>query len=787
MDLVYNLRIAMDSSVDRSFQLVEQRIAKINGMPLRVGGRVGGGGSRPGGAGRGSARMRGLTATQKLARRVERDQIRAAKKAEAAGIRAAKKVEAANVRAAKAAARVAKSESAKAAREAIRADKARWRNYTRNAKAAIRAQERAQKVAQSRAGRAVGFVRRSVGGTVGRAATVVGGMASMAGGFVLANGLSGERRLQSKVSDLATQARDTEGAQGLSYKQLKARALGTARAVGVSSGLGQDAVVDSMASVQAVSGRSDLADKLAPYMAQLSNATGADLGDTGAAAGQVLQSVLMQLDGIKDPAKKSAMALKQTMQIMDAVGGQAKIGSIEMRDMATEMAQLMSATSDYKGDVVALTTSLSAMSQTATAGGATNAAQSLTALRNFSADLIKNGSKAKGVYAKAGIDVFERKVVEGPNGQKKVVRSSLRDPMEIILDIMSKTGGDVGKISGMFGKRALKAVQPFQKLYTNAGGGAAGEAAIRGQYKKFRDAGLTPEQRKAAAADRLSDPDRQFNSAMAGLQDAAGKELLPAFTALIPEIVKLTPAIGQAVRMLVRFTEALSKNPIKGVGALILAKLSADILSAGIGSGIKSILTKMFASLAASQAGTTAATTAAGGAGGGALTAGGAAGTAGLGAAGVALAGSLLGGYGGFLQGSDVGKKLGGGRGTQGALGALGAYAGALTPWGAVGTLTDMVMGKNMDATDASRGAGGVTMMQNQGIATTLGGQQMGAAIQMQNQIALNQGGPTDSGATETKAAAAATTAAAELMLQAAQTVRDAGTQLSRVDITAPR
>jgi hypothetical protein len=425
-------------------------------------------------------------------------------------------------------------------------------------------------------GRTMGRTGQSLRGGVRAVGAMGAGLLAIGGGYAISSAIGSEKRLQASAAALANQARGTEGGGGKSFTQLQNEAMKSASVEGIKSGQGPEAVVGMMRQFQAITGRFDIATQYADYMAEIGDATDAGLGDVGRTAGQIFQA-------INATGKDAQTSIEATMKIMDAMAGQSKIGSIEMNDLAQQMGKLMSATANFKGDIGELAADMGAMAQTAIAGGASSAPEAMTALMRFADDLVQRGA-ASPIYKKLGIDVFEREMIGGQE-----VRAKLKSPVEVIKEIVGATKGDIAKISGMFGIRAKKAVDPFARIYREAEARQAGTGiqAIEQRFEQFRAVSLTAPERKEAAGARRRQADRQFDRAMQKFNDAVGRELLPVLTQLIPKFTEMIPLLADAAVALGKFIGWFTENPVLGIGAVISAAIVKDIAAAGIGSAMR--------------------------------------------------------------------------------------------------------------------------------------------------------------------------------------------------------
>jgi hypothetical protein len=548
--LSYDIRVVGLQAVHRALRSVERRVAALNRRQARG---LGGPGVR--GSGR---RGGGSMAAEVAAQRRVGQQLVAAERRTQAQLRQVQ--QRGNRQRIADARRAARQEARVRAKEA--------RRGARRGGGALR-------------GRTMGRVGQSMRSSLRGVGTMGAGLLAIGGGFALSGAISAEKQLQATAAALANQARGTAGGGGKSFTQLKGEALKAARTEGLKSGQGPEAVIGGMRQFQAITGRFDIGAKMAGYMTELADATDAGLGDVGRTAGQIFQSIAK---GGMDANK----AMDATIKIMDAMAAQTKIGSIEMQDLAQEMGKLMSATDNFGGDISELAAQMGAIGQTAIAGGASSPAEAMTALMNFSADLIQRGA-ASPVYKKLGVDVFNRETITGGK-----TRFSLKAPTEIIKQIVGATRGDIATVQSMFGKRGMKAVAPYAKIYREAelAKPGTGMKAIEDQFNMFLGLSKTfREQRPEMAANRRKQADRQFDMAMQKFNDAIGQELLPVITKLIPKFVELIPLLTQGAEALGRFIGWFAENPIKGIGTIIGLAAAKQIAISLAADKLKSLLT----------------------------------------------------------------------------------------------------------------------------------------------------------------------------------------------------
>ena len=433
------------------------------------------------------------------------------------------------------------------------------------------------------------FARGSVGAVkgglrrVGSMGTVALGLTGMAGGMLMSSAISAEKTKQAQAAELANQAFGTGPAKGQSRNQLQKRILSTGRAVGSVSGLGADRVIGAMRQFHGKAGDINAATELAPFMADIADASGAELSDVGEFAGQTFMSAMAQ--GM-DPAK----AKQAVKDIMVVAAGQAKSGAIELRDMASQGGKLLSAAGRFGGDFGSLANTMGAVGQMAIAGGASSPDEAMTALMRLADDLGKKGGTAS--FRKHGIDVFTDKS-----------KTALRDPAELIMESVMKTGGAIPELADMFGIRGMKAVEPFRKMFVEAGRGEKGAKAMRDAFERGTSQTMSLEEVGGSAANRRAQADRQFDKAMENFNDAVGQELLPALTELIPHITRLTPHMAELAKATGEALDWAAENPGKAITGAIVASIGASALGSAVSAAITAIITRAAGAAAGGAAG----------------------------------------------------------------------------------------------------------------------------------------------------------------------------------------
>jgi hypothetical protein len=384
------------------------------------------------------------------------------------------------------------------------------------------------------------------------------------------------------------------------------------------SKIGKDLAADPTQILEGIAGftkkTGDLSTALeiAPQMAKLARAANANISEVMVAAG----GIATNLRGVDD--KAGAMDA-----IMRNLIAQGKLGAVELEDFAKEIPKLAAQANRFAGGSAHNIKELAGLAQLSMAsGGATSAQQAATSVARL-VDTLSTPARAKGFHA-AGIQTE----VKGPNGIKV-----LRDPVEVIIDSLKKTKADPEKLKALFSSSiGSRPAEALAGTFRAAGGGKAGEAAVREQLRgfsegQFSDKALADNLKTVLTSDAASA--QQFQTALDETVNAAQGKLLPALRALEPSALKAADALSKAVVW-------ATKNPFEAGGLAFAAAIARAGVESALRAGIEAVIAR-----AAAAFGIGTATSAAGGAGAaaggaGALAAGGAAvlATGGLAAAG---------------------------------------------------------------------------------------------------------------------------------------------------------
>lgn len=404
-----------------------------------------------------------------------------------------------------------------------------------------------------------GSVTRSASGILGGAGMVAGGIMAVGGGFSAVDSVQTSISNRGRASDIAI-ASGGELTKGDVYS----RASNTATAYGTTT----EKALSATDRIYAKSGNAKLALEMMPKVLALATATGGDAGEIGEVAGQISNA-------------DKTLSSKQVDDVLRGWGGQGRAGSVDMRELAQYGSRLAAGAGTFGGDKAANMVKLGGLTQIATAGGASSAAEATEAVAHLGTDVYKN----KADFAAKGINPLDK--------YGKVI-----DPEELVKRSVIATKGNRGELQKMFGLQSIKAVSGagniFQDAYVksrDAGGSekdsmAAGTKAMNAAFETFSKAALTEEQVRKDAASRLQDTDKKLEAAMNQLREAVADKLLPKFEELLPKITKLIPDLADLAEKLVALAEWIGKNPFKSIVLAISAAVVRDVAMAGIGKAI---------------------------------------------------------------------------------------------------------------------------------------------------------------------------------------------------------
>lgn len=199
-----------------------------------------------------------------------------------------------------------------------------------------------------------------------------------------------------------------------------------------SHGIGSDDVLGAFSEWSKVTGDAARFEGIFDQYADVMVARAIDPKQLAKMAGQQWNSNA----GKSDAERMSAV--NDSLKVMIASG---ELGSIEIEDMPKLAAAMGSYSNKVTGDKNTNDNRFLTLAQLLGGMGGLGADEITTALKALTTDMTKNEKK----FSSLGVDVWADK------GKTK-----LKDPVSVIKDILNKTGGDLSKLTGLFGQEARK-------------------------------------------------------------------------------------------------------------------------------------------------------------------------------------------------------------------------------------------------------------------------------------------------------------------------------------------
>lgn len=482
----------------------------------------------------------GERAWQKLEREVEREAeqiLKAQERAEKLAAREFERGEKAKTQSAKKEAQERERIAARAAREQARTEKAAAREVENLRKAREKAAPFYQQDMFGSGG-AIGVGRRAgirvsrgtamAWGLTGRAASAAMGIGrDILGGIGVDTDLSSLVAKSQEQQSLATKISNSGYVPGTDLVA-PGTILSEARAAGNATGTDTTEVLKAIQDFVGKTGDLRTARDTIGDMAKLSRATGTDLSDMANAAAEVANN----LQGVPDKAAA-------TKQIMQQIAGQGKLGAVEIKDLASQMAKLASTSAQFKGGAAKNLATFGVIAQEAKLhGGAASATQAATSTMALANTLTTKSTIRH--WKEMGLTPFS-----------DAKQTTLADPKELIIAALKRTGGNLEALKTLFpSSQGMRAVRGFANVFNAAGGGKKGEQAVRDEFDTLSKAQLDNAEVSRAFAASMQNSDAQvtvFNNKMAEVAEQLAGAVLPAFKDLAPAVVNTTTAFVNAV------------------------------------------------------------------------------------------------------------------------------------------------------------------------------------------------------------------------------------------------
>lgn len=361
------------------------------------------------------------------------------------------------------------------------------------------------------------------------------------GGFSASDAIQQEVALQGRAASIAASSPgDIRG------DEIRTRAQGVALAQGIDP----SQVLDLYDNIKKLTGQINFAMDAAPDVAKIATATGADLGDVGTLAGNILAA---NPKTTKDELNAQLRMFAQ----------QGMVGGVELSDFARYGGRITAGASLFGGDASKNQATLGGMAQIARQyGGAASAAEAVLASQRFATDIQKKAGHLKGL----GIDVSDG------NG-------TLRSAEDIALQMLDKTGGDVTKLSALqLGERGNRVMTGLSAIYRDAGGGESGKEAVTKELTKYTNASLSQDEVDLRNKKRQAAADIQLNKALIQLRQEVGAHLVPVVSRFASEIlIPNMPKIAQMFEAFSKLADFLLNNPFTGLSVVVGASIAKEV------------------------------------------------------------------------------------------------------------------------------------------------------------------------------------------------------------------
>lgn len=455
----------------------------------------------------------------------------------------------------------------------IRSSEMAGRAAAREAAEEVRAAEKASR-ARSTAGRKIGgIVSGSVGSLIGGVGSMVGATLGLGGGFMLANAARQQFSAEHTAALLVNAGTTGGVAPGTTRDALKAASEESIR-----TGISKETLLGSALKYSQSAKGGDFRGALANMgmFADLAKVTGADITDVAESAG-ILQSQNKELQGEGGAAKMREMML--------TVLGGTHEGTMSFVDVARQMGVMGSTRSSFAQDQGRSQLSLIGMAQIARTGG--DVGEAGTFVKDLSLEASMANKKWREMKDAHGVKHTKDLITMDAHGQ-------MQSPEQMVADVLRGTGGKIDVINDLMGKRGGAFFRESYADYLKGektGGVEGGIAGVIGSVKKITGAAVTESQFASQVKTVDETPGAKFQIALNKITETVEEKLEPRLAHFADDTLpKLMPQFEKIINAAAGFADWFADNPIKGVGAIVLAKVGADLLQARIGEGVKKIL-----------------------------------------------------------------------------------------------------------------------------------------------------------------------------------------------------
>lgn len=520
------LTIRVGASVDRSLAVAYRSFVEAGERARRATEESG----KRGAAGFSGAMKKGTDQAEKNYRKMVSELEKENRKIARDADKAAKAQTTATEREARAQVRIIE----KAAKDKVRAEKAAAREIEkdrRHTDRAIITGARLGRGAFDKGSRAAG----NAFSTVTRSALGIAGSVARGAGvnFDLGSHIKSGVELESKAVDLSNSGYMPGKAGAAGVRQDSKAIEREARAVGDFAGYDPNQAIGGLQKFVAKTGDLQSGRDILKDMAKYARASGADLEDMVDAAGDV-SNALGDTDNKGEKIKN----------VMRAIAAQGKEGAVEIKDLATQMAKLAAASSQFTGDPSQVMAQMGALTQmTRAKGGASSATQAATSVSSFTNTFSKG----------ARLDAFKHYGVDirGEGGKvdvKKAIFGAIKAASSTQHGGMAQFDKNMGKM--FMDVRARSVTRGFETIFKEGGGGEAGLKKAMEAFDGLAAATMREQEITESFNRAMNTTEakvQRFNNELSASATALKEGLEPAAKALAPLLVSLAKASADAI------------------------------------------------------------------------------------------------------------------------------------------------------------------------------------------------------------------------------------------------
>jgi len=450
----------------------------------------------------------------------------------------------------------------------------RQRQLTQQSREFDRMQREADRAPTLFARRASWRAARTLDSMVRGGVGLAGDMARGAGVDFNLGGMIGRAVGQERAAVALSNQGFMPGAEGANGKVQDPRAiLESARGVADTYARSTDEILQATNAFVGLTGDLAGARAIMGDLALLSNATGSNLTDMASAAASVSTALDQGFAGT------AAQRMEATSDVMRAIAGQGKVGAVEIKDLSAQMAKLAAASGQFAGKREDLLAFVGVMAQESRkAGGSASATQAATSILSFATNLSKPSKAQQRMLAQYGLDPYADKG-----------KTAVKSPEEFIKEAIYKTKGNLGALGGIFSTAgSMRAVRGFANVYNQAGGGAAGQAAVEDEIATLKKASLDRAEAERANAEAMrtaAAKAQKFQNNLDRVASSMAETVLPQFEQLAPKAIEAAGALGKIVGW-------AASNPFPAVGAAMAVSVTRAVAESTMRAGIDRVLSQ---------------------------------------------------------------------------------------------------------------------------------------------------------------------------------------------------